>query len=156
IVYWLLGSFAGVTYQRAGVVAAVTLAAGTPLVLLRWRINLLSLGDDDGQAQGLRPDVMRWTVILLVSLIVAAQGSVSGHVGWVGLVVPRLARMLVGPEHSKLLPASAFLGGIYLLAMDDAARSLARQEIPIGLLTAIVGVPVFALLFWRTRGRGWA
>jgi iron complex transport system permease protein len=73
----------------------------------------------------------------------------------VGLIIPHLARMLVGPEHSKLLPTSAFLGGIYLLGMDDLARSLANQEIPIGLLTGFVGAPVFAVLFMKLQSKGW-
>jgi iron complex transport system permease protein len=156
IVYWLLGSFVGLTYEKVAIVAGVTLFAGTFLLMLRWRVNLLSLGEVDAQAMGVNIEALRWIIIALVSLIVAAQVSVSGIVGWVGLIVPHIARMLVGPEHSRLLPASALLGGIYLLAMDDIARSATSQEIPIGLLTAIVGTPVFALLFWRLHGKGWA
>ncbi len=94
--------------------------------------------------------------MLFVALIVAAQVAVSGGIHWVGLIVPHLARMIVGPDHTKLLPASAFLGGIYLLVMDDIARSAGNQEIPIGLLTAVVGAPVFAVLFWQMKGRGWS
>lgn len=156
IVYWLLGSFANATYEKVSIVAIVTLAAGALLMALRWRINLLSLGETDAQALGINVGVLRWSVVALVSLLVAAQVSVSGVVGWVGLIIPHLARMLVGPEHSRLLPASAFLGGLFLLAMDDIARSATEQEIPIGLLTAIIGAPVFALLFWKLQGRGWA
>jgi iron complex transport system permease protein len=156
IIYWLLGSFAGATYQKVAVIAAAALIAGTLLLMLRWRINLLSLGETDAAALGIHIEALRWLIITLVSLIVAAQVSVSGGVGWVGLIIPHLARMLVGPEHTKLLPASAFLGGIYLLAMDDIARSVGHQEIPIGLLTSIIGAPIFAFLFWKTQGRGWA
>jgi iron complex transport system permease protein len=155
IMYWLLGSFVGLTYEKVAIVAGVTLFAGTLLLMLRWRINLLSLGEDDAQALGVNVEALRWFIVALVSLIVAAQVSVSGVVGWVGLIIPHIARMLVGPEHSRLLPASALLGGIYLLAMDDIARSAMAQEIPIGLLTAIFGTPVFALLFWRLHGKGW-
>ncbi len=156
IVYWLLGSFTGATYQKVAIVAGATLFAGIPLVLLRWRINLLSLGEADAKALGANVEVLRWVIIALVSLIVAAQVSVSGGVGWVALVIPHFARMLVGPNHTKLLPVSAFLGGIYLLAVDDIARSVGTQEIPIGLLTAVIGVPIFAFLFWKTQGRGWS
>jgi iron complex transport system permease protein len=92
----------------------------------------------------------------LVAVIVAAQVSVSGGVGWVGLIVPHIARLMVGPDHARLLPTSALLGGIYLLCMDDIARSATGQEIPVGFLTSIVGTPVFAFLFWRLRGRGWS
>ena len=156
IVYWLLGSFAGATYDKVAIVAGVTLVAGTLLLGLRWRINLLSLGEVDAATLGLNVGGLRWSVVALVALLVAAQVSVSGGVGWVGLIIPHLARMLVGPEHSRLLPASAFLGGFYLLAMDDIARSAGEQEIPIGLLTAVIGTPVFALLFWKLQGKGWA
>jgi iron complex transport system permease protein len=99
---------------------------------------------------------MRWTVVVLVSLFVSAQVAVSGGVGWVGLVVPHLGRMLVGPDHCRLLPVSALLGGIYLLAMDTLARTLTIYEIPIGLMTSIVGTPVFAFFFVKLRGKGWS
>jgi iron complex transport system permease protein len=156
IVYWLLGSFAGATYGKVAVVAAVMFGAGTLLLALRWRINLLSLGEDDSKALGVHIEALRWGLMGLVALIVAAQVSVSGGVGWVGLIIPHLARMLVGPDHTRLLPAAAFLGGIYLLGMDDIARSLTEQEIPIGLLTSVVGTPIFAFLFWKTQSKGWA
>lgn len=155
ITYWLLGSFAGLTYEKVAIVAGVTLFAGTLLLMLRWRINLLSLSDADAKALGINVEALRWGIIALVALLVAAQVAVAGGVGWVGLIIPHIARMLVGPEHSRLLPASALLGGIYLLAMDDIARSITTQEIPIGLLTALVGTPIFAFLFWKMQGRGW-
>lgn len=155
IVYWLMGSFVGATYEKLSIVAVVLLLAGTPLLLLRWRINLLSLGEEDSVALGVSVRKLRWFIIALVTLIVAAQVSVSGGVAWVGLIVPHMARMLVGPSHTKLLPASALLGGLYLLAMDDLARSIGPQEIPIGLLTSMIGAPIFAILFWKLQGRGW-
>ena len=156
IVYWLLGSFAGATYDKVAIVSGIMLVAGSLLLALRWRINLLSLGETDAAALGVKVESLRWTLLSLVALIVAAQVSVSGVVGWVGLVVPHLARMLVGPEHRRLLPMSAMLGGLYLLGMDDIARSLTEQEIPIGLLTSVVGTPIFAFLFWKTHAKGWS
>jgi iron complex transport system permease protein len=156
IVYWLLGSFAGATYMKVGIVAGVMLIAGTALIALRWRINLLSLGEIDAGSLGVNVEVLRWLIVAFVALIVAAQVSVSGGVAWVGLIVPHLARMIVGPEHSRLLPASAILGGIFLLLMDDIARSATGQEIPIGLLTSAIGAPVFAFLFWKMGSRGWS
>jgi iron complex transport system permease protein len=155
IVYWLMGSFAAADWAKVPVIGIPTLAAGVLLMLLRWRINLLSLGDIDAAALGVNVGMLRWFILGLVSLIVAAQVSVSGGVGWVGLVIPHLTRMLVGPDHRTLLPASALLGGIYLLLMDCLARNLTMLEIPIGLLTALVGTPFFALLFWKTQARGW-
>lgn len=155
IIYWLLGSFVGATYEKVAVVAGVSLVAGTLLMLLRWRINLLSLGEADAQTLGINVEALRWSCVTLVSLLVASQVSVSGGVGFVGLIVPHLARMLVGPEHSRLMPASALFGGLYLLGMDDIARSATTQEIPIGLLTSFVGTPIFAFLFWKMQGKGW-
>jgi iron complex transport system permease protein len=155
IVFWLLGSFASATYDKVLVVSAVMLVAGTLILVLRWRINLLSLGDADAQALGLNVSMLRWVLMALVAVIVAAQVSVSGGVGWVGLIVPHLARLMVGPDHTRLLPVSAILGGIYLLLMDDIARSAASQEIPIGFLTSIVGLPIFAFLFWSLKSRSW-
>lgn len=153
IVYWLLGSFAATTSRSAWIIAIPTVASGAILLALRWRLNILSLGDVDAIALGVRPGVLRWSVLSLVTLIVAAQVSVSGAIGWVGLVVPHLARGLVGTDHRRVLPASALLGAAYLLAVDDVARSLAVQEIPIGILTALVGTPVFAFVFWHLPSR---
>lgn len=155
IVYWLLGSFAGATFQKVLVIALITLAAGSLLLALRWRINLLSLGDADALSLGVNINVLRWALLGLASLIVAAQVSVSGGIGWVGLIVPHIARLLVGPDHARLLPASALLGGLYVLGLDDLARTLGSHEIPIGLLTGLIGAPVFAYLFWRYEARGW-
>ncbi|MEJ1960978.1 MAG: iron ABC transporter permease [Gammaproteobacteria bacterium] len=155
IVYWLLGSFVGLNYEKVAILSGVILVCGSLLLMLRWRINLLSLGEADARALGVNVEVLRWGIIALVALIVAAQVAVSGGVGFVGLVVPHLARMIVGPEHTRLLPASALLGGCYLLAMDDIARSVSTQEIPIGLLTSMVGMPVFGYLFWKMQGKGW-
>ncbi|BGE88068.1 molybdate ABC transporter permease MolB (plasmid) [Methylosinus sp. 3S-1] len=116
---------------------------------------LQTLGETDARALGVDVNALRWALMGLVAVTVAAQVSVSGGVGWVGLIVPHLARMLVGPDHTRLLPASTLLGGVYLLAMDDIARSLTEQEIPIGLLTSAIGAPIFAFLFWKTQSKGW-
>ncbi len=156
IVFWLLGSFAGATHAQVEMVAAITLAAGTTLLGLSWRINLLSLGDADARSLGIEVHALRWGALALVALIVAAQVSVSGGFWFVGLIIPHIARMFVGPEHSTLLPASSLLGGAYLLVVDDVARSATDQEIPIGLLTSFVGAPIFALLFWKQQHSGWA
>jgi iron complex transport system permease protein len=155
IIYWLLGSFVSATYDKVAIVSAVTLVAGTLILVLRWHINLLSLGEVDARALGVNVDLLRWCLMGLVALMVAAQVSVSGGVGWVGLIVPHLARLMVGADHRRLLPTAAGLGGIYLLLMDDIARTVTEQEVPIGLLTSVIGTPVFALLFWRVQAKGW-
>jgi iron complex transport system permease protein len=156
VIHWLMGSFAGATALSVGVLGIPTLVAGAILLGLRWRLNLLSLGDTDAASLGVDPGRLRATIIVLAALIVAAQVAVSGIVGWVGLIVPHLARMLVGPDHRRLLPTSAVLGSAFTLVVDDIARSITNQELPIGLLTAVIGTPVFALLFWRLQSKGWS
>ncbi|MDR0587435.1 MAG: iron ABC transporter permease [Burkholderiales bacterium] len=149
MVYWLMGSFSGATWSEVGVVAVIVLIAGGALLALRWRINLLSLDDTDARALGVSVTTLRWVVIGWVAALVAAQVSVGGGIGWVGLIVPHAARLMVGAEHGRLLPTSAWLGGIYLVIIDDVARGVSDQEIPIGLLTAILGAPIFALILWK-------
>ncbi len=155
MVYWLFGSFVGADPRKVAMITIPTLGAGAILMLLRWRINLLSLGDLDATSLGFNAGRLRWTIIFLVSLIVASQVAASGIIGWVGLVVPHLARMIVGPDHRRLLPVSALLGGLFTLVMDDISRTLFSQEIPVGLLTAVVGAPMICFLFWKTQAQGW-
>ncbi|ATB70074.1 putative ABC transporter permease protein [Sulfurospirillum diekertiae] len=156
IVYWLLGSFIGADAQKVMMIGIPTLAGGAILMMLRWRINLLSLGDIDAASLGISVSKLRWGVIALVSLIVAAQVSVVGIIGWVGLVVPHLARMLVGPDHRRLLPASALIGGLFVLGLDDFTRTIVQAEVPVGILTALVGTPIVCFLFWKTQTKGWS
>jgi iron complex transport system permease protein len=155
MVYWLLGSFVGADPQKVFMIAIPTLVGGAVLMLLRWRINLLSLGDLDAKTLGINVGVLRWAIIALVSLIVASQVAVSGIIGWVGLVVPHCARMLVGPDHRRLLPTAALVGGLFVLGLDDLTRSIVRAELPVGVLTALIGTPVVCFLFWKTQGKGW-
>lgn len=155
IVFWLLGSLATATWAKVGV-AAVPILLGTAVVLLlRWRLNVLSLGDDEATSLGLRPNRLRWVFLLSCALIVAGAVAVSGAVGWVGLVIPHLARMWVGPDHRVLLPVSFLLGATYLIVIDTIARTLTAGEVPLGVLTALVGAPVFFLLLRRNHDRIW-
>jgi iron complex transport system permease protein len=151
IVFWLMGSFASVTWPRVWLAAPVLAAAAVVLSLMRFRINVLSLGDDDARALGLPVERDRWLVFLLVALIVGATVAVAGIIGWVGLVVPHAARLIVGADHRVLLPVSALFGASYLLFIDTLARTATAAEIPLGVLTALVGAPVFALLLRRAR-----
>lgn len=155
IVFWLLGSVAAATWAKVAV-AVIPVAAGAAVLLaLRWRVNVLSLGDDDASALGLRPRPLRWTILAAVALIVAGSVAVSGVISWVGLVIPHLARMWVGPDHRVLLPVSFLLGGAYIIAIDTIARTVTAGEIPLGVLTALIGAPVFFLLLRRNRERIW-
>ncbi len=149
IVFWLLGSFGTATWPRLVLVSTCTALAGRVLLAMRWRINVLSLGDEEARSLGARPGPDRLILLGGVCLIVAAQVAVSGSIGWVGLVVPNLARMIVGADHRKLLPVATLIGAIFLIVADTCARGISAAEIPVGLVTAIVGTPVFAYLLRR-------
>lgn len=156
IVFWLLGSFASATYTQ-DLVAAVPILCGITIALaLRWRVNVLSLGDEDARAVGVNPQRVRWLLLFSVAIITSASVAVSGVIGWVGLVIPHIARPLVGADHRRLLPASALIGAGYLTAIDTIARSILPAEIPVGVLTAVVGTPVFFVLLRRARNGIWA
>ena len=130
--------------------------AGTLVLLaLRWRMNAMSLPEEEARSLGLATGPLRAVVIAAATLVTAASVSAAGIVGWVGLVVPHLARFLVGPGFPRLLPAAALLGGGYLLLIDTIARTLAPVEIPLGILTAVVGTPFFIALL-RGAHRGWS
>jgi iron complex transport system permease protein len=151
MVFWLLGSFATANWEKLSLMATPALIGSVLLLGLRWRINLLSIGDEDARALGVRVEPLRWLILVLVSSIVAAQVAVSGIIGWVGLVVPHIARMLVGPDHRVMMPAALLIGALYLLVIDTVARTITSTEIPLGILTALIGTPVFALVLRQTQ-----
>nr|WP_321484422.1 iron ABC transporter permease [uncultured Cohaesibacter sp.] len=155
IVYWLMGSFARAGYDDMWLLLGVVGFSALVIYLLRFRINLLSLGDEEAQALGVRVELTRWLILVCVTLITATSVAVAGVVGWVGLVVPHIARMIVGPDNRILLPASALIGAVYLVVIDDVARAATASEIPLGVITAIIGAPVFALLLRRNQAKGW-
>ncbi len=149
ITYWLMGSLNG-SSPRDVLFALVPMALGVlPLLLLRWRINLLTLGDAEAQAMGVNARRLRILVILSATLVTAASVSVSGVIGWVGLVIPHLARRLVGNNYRYLMPASMLLGALFLLLVDDVSRNLLSTEIPLGILTSLIGAPFFICLILK-------
>ncbi len=154
ITYWLMGSLASVNLSDARIAAIATITGAIPLMLVRWRINVLSFGDEEAKAMGVDAGRIRAIAIVSSTLMTASAVSISGMIGWIGLVVPHLARMLVGPSFPVLLPASLLLGGAFLLVVDTVARVAFPIEIPIGILTAIIGAPFFVFLLARGR-RGW-
>ncbi|MDF2096450.1 FecCD family ABC transporter permease [Aquibaculum arenosum] len=154
ITFWLLGSLAGVGLDELWSVAPAFLLGALPLLLLHWRLNVMTLGEEEARALGVETGRLRGLTVVCATLMTAAVVSVSGIVGWVGLLIPHLARFLVGPSFGRLLPTSALLGAAFLLLVDTAARSLGRLEIPLGVLTAIIGTPVFIWVLARSR-RGW-
>ena len=154
ITFWLLGSLAGVKSSDVAVTTLIVLAGLAPIILFRWRIGVLSLGDDEARALGVEVRRLRGLVIAAATLITSAVVAISGVIGWVGLMVPHMARLLVGPRFDRLLPASILLGAGFMIAVDTLARSAAKIEIPLGVLTAVIGGPVFVWLLARGRDRG--
>ena len=152
--FWLLGSLAAITLQDSFAAAPLVLLGMVPLVLLRWRINLMALGDEEALALGVDAPRLRRLLVVAATLMTSAVVAIAGVVGWVGLVVPHLARLLVGPDFRLLLPASALLGAAYLLAVDTLARTISAVEIPLGILTALLGAPFFLWLL-ATGRRAW-
>ncbi|PWR02403.1 iron ABC transporter permease [Meridianimarinicoccus roseus] len=155
ITFWLLGSLAATTTEDILPALPMVLIGLVPLALLRWRINVLSLGDEEARALGVEAGRTRFFVIAAATLITASVTALAGVVGWVGLVIPHVARMLVGPGFGRLLPTSALIGAGYLLIVDTAARTIAQVEVPLGILTAVIGAPFFVWLLARGR-RGWS
>lgn len=153
ITYWLMGSLNGTAPKDVYFALVPMLIGLIPLLLLRWKINILTLGDDEAQTMGVNARKLRTIVILCATLITAASVSVSGVIGWVGLVIPHMARRLVGNNYRHLMPASMLLGAIFLLLVDDLSRNLMATEIPIGILTSFIGAPFFLYLITRDGER---
>jgi iron complex transport system permease protein len=154
ITFWLLGSLAAIAPSDLAIALPLVLIGLVPLFLLRWRINLLSLADDEARALGVNVGRLRLVVIVAATLITAAAVAISGIIGWIGLLVPHMARMLVGPQFARLLPMAVLIGAAYLLGVDTLARTMAQIEVPPGVLTAIIGTPFFVWLL-ATAKRGW-
>jgi iron complex transport system permease protein len=153
ITFWLLGSFAGALPKDLAVALPVMLAGIVPLVLLRWRIDLLALSEDEARSLGLDVAKLRIAVIACATLVTASAVAVAGVIGWVGLVIPHAARLLVGAGFARVLPLSLVLGAAFMLAVDTICRTVSATEIPPGVATAFVGTPIFIVLLAATFRR---
>lgn len=151
ITYWLMGSLTGAKMAQVATVFPILFVGCAVLFALRWRINILTMGDDEASTMGVNARLIRIVVIIAATFITAACVSVTGMIGWVGLVIPHLCRMLVGADYKKLIPASMLMGAGFLLLVDDIARLATTAEIPIGILTAFVGAPFFLYLITRRK-----
>ena len=149
ITYWLMGSLSGADNEELCFIVWPMLFGLLPLWLMRWRLNVITMGDEEVQAMGVDAEKVRLLAVLGATLLTAASVSVSGLIGWVGLVIPHMTRRLVGSDYRLLMPASLLAGGTFLLLVDDISRALASAEIPIGILTAAIGAPFFLLLILR-------
>ncbi|MDR1739053.1 MAG: iron ABC transporter permease [Candidatus Symbiothrix sp.] len=146
ITFWLMGSLARVTMQEVWFVLPVVLVSLIPLLLNSWKINILAFGEEDAKTLGLNTARLRITLICCASLLTASVVSVTGIIGWIGLIIPHFMRFIVGPDHRRLLPASFLAGASFLLLVDDFARSVSMLEIPIGIITAIIGAPILFIV----------
>jgi iron complex transport system permease protein len=144
--FWLLGSLAATTVSDLLPLSGPVVVGTIVLIALRWRLNVMSLPEDEARALGLATGPFRIAIVAAATLVTSASVATSGVIGWVGLVVPHLARALVGPDFPRLIPTAALLGGGYLLFIDTIARTAAPVEIPLGILTAVIGTPFFIWL----------
>ena len=154
ITFWLMGSLASIKTEDVKLCLIPMLLGVVPIYLLRWRLNVLSFGEEEAKALGLDTKKIRLVVILCSTLMTASAVSISGMIGWVGLIVPHMARLVVGPNYKELIPASILLGSCYLLLVDDIARIASSVEIPLGILTSTIGAPFFLYLLLYKKG-GW-
>lgn len=152
ITYWLLGSMSSVTYTNLLFGLPCIVLGAAMIFVLRWRLNILSLTEDEARSMGVNIKLLRLLVIVASSLITASVVSMCGLVGWVGLLVPHIARMLMGSNNNTVIPLSLSLGAVFMLIIDTAARSATAAEIPISILTAIIGAPFFIGLLRKTGG----
>jgi iron complex transport system permease protein len=155
ITFWLLGSLSATSPSDLLPLLGPVLAGTFILLALRWRMNAMSLPEEEARALGIPTGLVRAAVVAAATLATAASVSAAGIIGWVGLVVPHLARFLVGPSFPRLLPATAILGGGYLLLIDTLARTMAVVEVPLGILTAVIGTPFFIALLHQAH-RSWS
>jgi len=154
ITFWLMGSLGSVGLNDLviSIIPIVICLAG--LWVMSWRINVLSMGDREARSLGVHTERIKIGIIIFSTVLTSTAVSICGIIGWVGQVIPHFCRMLVGPDHKRLIPATMFVGASYILIVDNLCRQLTATEIPLGILTAIIGAPVFAVLLRRTKG-GW-
>lgn len=151
IVYWLMGSFSSVDMKMVLKVALPLFLCTVVLSLMGKYLNILSLGDDEAKALGVRVGVVRLSAILLATLLSALTVVAAGMIGWVGLIIPHIARFMVGADNRLLLPMCALLGGIFLIAVDTVCRTAMSVEIPIGIATSLIGIPIFIFALRNAR-----
>ena len=153
ITYWLMGSLSSIKDKDVLFLSIPVTLGMVPLLVLRWRMNLLTLGEEEAQSMGVNTRRLRGAVIVCATLLTSASVAVSGMIGWVGLVIPHFCRMLFGYDYRRLIPAGALFGAAFLLAVDDIARLVTTGELPLGILTAFVGAPLFVYLIVTGGGR---
>ncbi len=152
ITVWLMGSLAAASYKKVMIALVTIVPCLVIMFVLRWKMNLLSLDEEEARSLGVRVEVLRLVIIVTSTLMTAVSVALCGVIGWIGLVIPHIGRFFVGNDHRGLIPVSILLGGIYLLLIDGIARTMTAAELPISILTAIIGGPFFAVMLRKTLG----
>lgn len=152
ITYWLMGSIAKVTYTDIKFFLIPFTLGVVPIMLIRWQLNVMSFGEDEAKAMGVNTRAIRLLCIICSTLLTAGVVSIAGTVGWVGLMIPHLVRFIVGPNNGRLLPMSFLTGALFMLIVDNVCRSALAYEIPLGVLTSLLGAPFFILILYKHRG----
>jgi len=153
IVFWQMGSLSGITMDQIKWVMPIMIVSLVLLVKLSWQINIISFGDKDAQSLGVPVKLVRGVSIICASLLTASAVSISGTIGWIGLVIPHLGRLLVGSDHTKLLPVTILHGALFLLIIDTISRLITSLEIPLSILTGLIGAPFYAWLLWKQKAK---
>jgi len=155
IVFWLMGSFSLADWQQVKIATVGVTAGMVPIYLMRWRLNVMSLGDMEAHSLGQHVEKERILFILFATFIVGITVSLSGIIGWVGIMIPHLLRLAIGPDHRVLVPTSCAGGAAFMILADTLARSMTSFDLPIGIITALVGAPFFFFLLTKTEGNSW-
>ncbi len=152
IMFWTMGSFSGTSYENALTLLVTLTVFGTVILICARELNAFAVGEDNARHVGVNVRRVKLTVLICVSAIIGVSVSIGGTIGFVGLVIPHMTRMIVGPNHKRLMPASLFGGAIFLMLADLAARTILNpRELPIGVVTSLIGSVVFVYIFYRTR-----
>ena len=154
ITYWLMGSLSSIKIENLQFIIIPMIIGMVPLFIIRWRLNLLTVEENTSKSVGINITALRIIVIICATLLTAASVSVSGMIGWVGLVIPHFCRIIFGYDYRRLIPATAMFGATFLLIVDDIARLATTAEIPLGILTSFVGCPLFLYLLFTGGGKG--
>lgn len=155
ITFWLMGSLSKVTYEDVLLLFIPFLICAVALMSVSFKLNIMSFGEEEAKTLGINVRLVKGVVVVCATVLTASSVSLCGMIGWVGLVIPHLTRMVVGPDFKYLIPTSALVGGIYLLLVDNFSRTITAVEIPLGILTSLIGAPFFVYLLMK-RKKGWA
>lgn len=153
IIYWQMGSVQSVKMDTLVYVAPVFIAGAVILILLSWQLNILSFGENEAKTLGVNLKMLRGITIVISSMLTASAVSISGTIGWIGLIIPHLGRLCVGSDNTKMIPCAMMMGGLFLLVMDTIARTVTSLEVPLSILTGLIGAPIYAWLLWKQKAR---